>query len=242
MERVDLDAARPAVSPPWMTRHAMAYDPVRRRCVFHATWLGGGASSGDTWEWDGSSWASNAVGSRPSDLIDYGFCWDGNLHRVLMFGGDFRNWGALSDTRTYGESVPAVYATAGAGCAGQNGIPALAPGTARPWIGETFTMTATGLSGIAVALLGWSDTMAGPFPLPLELTAFGMPGCRLYVSLDVQQALAPAVGRAQWSLFLPDRPSLIGLTFHQQVVTAAPGINAAGLVTSDYGSAKVGVR
>ncbi|MBK9129797.1 MAG: hypothetical protein IPM13_18740 [Phycisphaerales bacterium] len=231
----------PATSPPRRSVMALAYDPVRRRCVFYSGSAGGPVPD-DTWEWDGTTWAQN-VSPTPGIRTFYGLCWDGNQRRLLLFGG--ARAGTVvpyGDTWTYGAPVPARYVIAGTACAGANGLPALDPGTTLPWIGETLTVTATGLGGAAVGMLGWSDTMAGPFPLPQELSAFGMPGCRLYVSLDVTLPLAVSSGRANWSLFLPNRVSMVGWTVYQQVVTDAPGANPTGLVLSDYGTATVGVR
>jgi hypothetical protein len=75
--------------------HAMAYDVGRRRVVL----FGGYDSSnrlGDTWEWDGASWARRTTtGPTPRDR--HAMAYDAARGRVVLFGGD-NDGGPQGDT------------------------------------------------------------------------------------------------------------------------------------------------
>jgi hypothetical protein len=230
----------PATSPPARFDHEMAYDEVRRRIVIFS----GFTQPADTWEYDGANWTQRTIASTsPGGRYAYGFCFDPARRRTLLFGG--YQGGQRADTWTYHDVVTAQYSLSGSGCPGQNGVPSLSNvGGALPWLGETFTLQVGNLSttGLAAGILGASDTTFGSLPLPLDLAFLGMPGCRLYVSLDVVVPLTNNGGLATWSLPLPSIPHLTGARFHQQVANASPGSNALGLTTSNYGTATLGSR
>ena len=64
--------------------HAMAYDSVRGVTVL----FGGtqGAPLGDTWEWDGTSWALRST-TGPSPRYEHAMAYDSARARVVLFGG-----------------------------------------------------------------------------------------------------------------------------------------------------------
>jgi len=140
-----------------------------------------------------------------------------------------RLWLALSGTARLGlVQLVVPVTTVGAGCAGIAGVPVIAvDGTPR--IGSSVTVSVSGTAApIGVLVFGFSDTIWQGIPLPLELTAFGAPGCYLRVGLDVLFASAPP---GPVSVTLPVAPLLNGfLLFAQWAMVADP--SGLGFVTS----------
>jgi hypothetical protein len=121
----------------------------------------------------------------------------------------------------------AGYGWFGQGCAGTLGISSVAS-TNMPTIGGTLSTTVDNLEfGIAVMVLGLTNS----FPLPLDLTAFGAPGCWLRVSPDLTDTVIGAGPTVPWSFNIPNAAPLLGTQLYSQ---AAPlsSTNAFGFVTS----------
>ncbi len=77
---------------------AMAYDSSRGRAVmFGGIDIASGADLGDTWEWDGATWASLSPTNAPSPRHDHAMAYDAKRRRVVLFGGGAANNGG-SDT------------------------------------------------------------------------------------------------------------------------------------------------
>ena len=93
---------------------------------------------------------------------------------------------------------------------------------------------------VAFLLTGLSNTTSSLGPLPLDLAAFGAPGCSGRVSPDATALLVGAGNTASWSLLLPNAPSLLGTRFYQQALVVDPGRNALGGVVSDAAAATAG--
>jgi len=70
----------------------MAYDPDLNEIVLY-----GGASSSDTWTWDGIDWTQVFPTNAPHDRYAYPMVYDGAAHTVVIFGG-FSSGPALGDT------------------------------------------------------------------------------------------------------------------------------------------------
>lgn len=73
-------------SPSPRIQHAMAYDSARDRVVLFGGLDGSGHYYGDTWEWDGSSWAKKAD-TGPSPRNGSAMVYDAARGRVVLFGG-----------------------------------------------------------------------------------------------------------------------------------------------------------
>src|SRR5688572_14660643 len=74
----------------------MAYDAARERVV-----LFGGQGSiglGDTWEWDGVSWAQQNPAASPTVRQDHAMAYDAARQRVVLFGGFSNGSGVRGDT------------------------------------------------------------------------------------------------------------------------------------------------
>lgn len=191
----------------------------------------------------GIAYTSGAVGSAPSygnaDLrITCGLAkpqpfsptstspriWNGVLHYDLC---------TLGVTSGYGYLAPGCATAAGA-VPGQRLV-------ALPTMGQSFAVVFDALPhDLAFATVGWSNTLSPVGPLPLDLTPFGAPGCRLHTSLDVTQVLFGSNGQAQWSTFVPVDPALLWLRFYTQALAFDPAANAAGWVAGDAGAGVVG--
>jgi hypothetical protein len=80
---------------------------------------------------------------------------------------------------------------------------------------------------------GFSASQAGPFALPLDLAAFGAPGCELLQSTDA--ILGPSLTGSQLAFVVPNDPGLVGLTVFTQsaILDLGANPNAAGMAFSD---------
>lgn len=77
--------------PPARTQHRLVYDAHRRR---HVMFGGMGTEFGaiqntrnDTWEYDGTNWVQVVQAVAPSPRVDFGFAYDADRRRVVLFGG-----------------------------------------------------------------------------------------------------------------------------------------------------------
>lgn len=132
-------------------------------------------------------------------------------------------------------ATAACSAPVGPGCSGTNGVPTLlGRGGSVPALGASFTVDLDNLdpSG-APALLA---AALSPLVPGLELSSFGMPGCRVYVGTTATNffTLANVGGAASWTLVVPNQPSLQGHEVYMQGVVFDPGMpNAFGAVLSN---------
>ena len=152
---------------------------------------------------------------------------------TVLFGGLHQNI-RLGDTWELPSNIASTAATFGTGC----GIPALdlSPiANAGPIINTTAQAAVNNVpSPFAFVALGGSRTAIGPFPLPLSLSGFGMPGCDLLQSFDASLPTAPTgPGTATFSLPIPNLPNLMGLHLYLQGWAIAPGVNPASVIVSN---------
>ena len=75
-----------------------------------------------------------------------------------------------------------------------------------------------------------------------QLNGEGLPGCTGYVSLDLSFVLASQSGVCDWTIPIPNNPSITGFQFFVQGFVLDPGVNPAGLVASNAGAAVVGTH
>ncbi|MFO1077576.1 MAG: hypothetical protein U1E73_07605 [Planctomycetota bacterium] len=194
----------------------------------------------DTWEHDGSSWrlVNNVYGGIYPARHGFAMAEDLARQRIVAFGGQIANGSLQNDTWEYG----AHWQPFGSGCAGTAGVPQLVPG-ALPQLGAACTAQLTNLpasSGLALIAIGFSRQQWALGNLPMLLTAYGMPGCRLYTSADATRALMPGGGSAQWSWTVPSGAAFVGQPFHLQGLVLDPGVNAAGATVSNAATIVIG--
>lgn len=134
---------------------------------------------------------------------------------------------------------PAVTAL-GAGCAGSRGVPLLMAG--QPRLGATVSLSCINLqpNQFAWIVVGFSRTVWNGSPLPMDLAAYGLPGCFAHCSTDLSYGAFQTTGVLLTSLSLPPNPATLGTSFHAQAFGLDPGVNPFGGVTSNALSLTVG--
>lgn len=147
----------------------------------------------------------------------------------LLVAGDFlgvygaASFGSFQASPYLARIEPTCEATAdvlGSGCTGSAGAAVLSTDSA-PWLGSTFTATATGMPGNSIAIdIRGTSTTAVALPLATQ------PGCILWTSQPILDLLVPNSGVATSSMAIPSTQSLVGFTFRHQV--AAIGFNGVG--------------
>lgn len=134
---------------------------------------------------------------------------------------------------------PFVYEKHGKGCAGSLGDVAFTM-VLPPTTGGAFVVQIDNLPQSACFhILGLSRVTTPSGALPLDLGAFGAPGCKLHVSIDALLVLIGANNSANFGWSLPGDPAFVGMEFYQQVLAVDPGINALGASVSDGMTIKI---
>ena len=161
-----------------------------------------------------------------------------NLVRWISFPFSFSGTLYYDTAQTGGG---AGYGFFGAGCAGTLPVTNL-NATSTPVIGTTLSVDLNNLPrNLAFLLTGLSRTTSSFGPLPLDMTAFGAPGCLARVSPDAPLLLVGAGNRATFRLPIPIDLSLLGVLAFQQAVVLDPGSNALGVVFSDAAGLLLGI-
>lgn len=126
-----------------------------------------------------------------------------------------------------------VVVAAGAGCAGGAGVPVLT--ATPPRLGQDVVLAASSLlpNQFGMFMTGFSNSDWAGLPLPLDLGLIGMPGCWLRTSLDLLAIVFNTNGTTQTTLSVPADPNALGFTFWSQLLSADPGANTYGAVTSN---------
>lgn len=105
----------------------------------------------------------------------------------------------------------------GHGCAAPNNVEPRQTWTGMPLQGQNFTLSLRDAEmGVALLLLGFSDTTGPLGPLPTDLGLLGAPGCNLYTSSDAVLPHPVTTSTASQLFTLPTIPSLAGLQLHAQ--------------------------
>jgi len=224
----------------------MVFDAARGRSVLVG--LVFGLHRVETWEWDGTDWTYNPTSNRLPYLNNAAaMAYDSARARVVL-------WPELSPGNVvpyglwqYPDNRPATYSAFGSGCAGSAGVPTLQPlGTSLPWLAERFTLLFTNVPPgrpIFVFVGASRTTWYGQFPLPLDLTGAGMPGCSLYVSADYLVGLAqPILNFVTWDLDFCQCPELLGVSFYNQGFVYDPPANPMGMTATNGGAGVIGIR
>ena len=97
-------------------------------------------------------------------------------------------------------------------------------------------------SGFAYVIFGFSNTNWSGIPLPGDLSTLGLPGCTVYLSVEVAFPVLATSGKAQLAFLIPSDPSLNGLRFFNQGVAFDPPANFFGAVVTNAGSGVIGIK
>ncbi len=129
-------------------------------------------------------------------------------------------------------------------CTGAGVTPTLAPvPNSEPAGGGTFVLRIGGLGQEASASVGVvglrNDSWQG-LPLPLDLTPYGMSGCRLLVAPEWTKVRTGALLATHVTVPLPDDRSLVGQRFYVQAFPVVSGANEVNLLATNAVLAIVG--
>jgi hypothetical protein len=215
-------------------QHAMAYDIARTRTLLFGG-FGATASTPDTWEYDGATWTLVTTATTPFNTGAMSYepargC------TVLYSGANFVSTGPVWGVWEIEPLAVPSFERRGDGCAS---APMSAPNLDRkpnslPALGAVFDLYvnllpsphALLLLSLGVDLVQWNGT-----PLPMDLGAFGLPGCQLWAAPMASSLLLANNGSASVSLSIPNDASLAGVMFAAQAFVldpAAPlGLGAA---------------
>ena len=232
----------PSLSPPARSEHAMAYDTLQQRIVLFGGKDSLGKPLNDTFEWDGKTWARVKLANSPSKRMGHVMAYDVAREQVVLFGGRDSN-GMLGDTWLYSlKKIPGKYTSFGTGC-GSPAVTLSAAPASTPTIGKNFLLDSRNLpqaSTMAIMAFGASRTKFGSITLPLNLSAFGMPGCFLNQSTELLVPYPVKNGSGQFSLPIPSNTRLIAATVFAQAMIVALSANSAGLLSSNGGAILIG--
>ncbi len=133
-----------------------------------------------------------------------------------------------------------VVAQLGQGCAGTFGTPALT--ASAPELGKPVALRCANLRPGQQGLfaLGVSATIYQGLPLPLDLTALGMPGCFARTSAESLVLGMNTTGVLESTIAMPTTPSSLGFQFFVQAFSQDPLINAFGAAASNALALTVG--
>jgi hypothetical protein len=219
----------PAIGP--TLRPTMVTDPWLPRVLLN--------DPSSTWEWNGSDWQRILrIGPAPLFWDMRAYCFDEARGGLLMFTGvpGYSTW-----IHRELPGAPAQFTAVGSRCTGPSGSPALlAVNRSTPRLGRTLELQVQGLAPTALAIGVWGfDTARWQGqPLPLDLGAFGAPGCDLRVAPLCSVLLPTAAGTAHWSIAIPPQVPLIGVSFDVQ----AFGLVSGSFTASNAGHALIGPR
>ena len=112
--------------------------------------------------------------------------------------------------------------------------------TSLPWIGSTYTATATGMPalGLAFSVRGFTGTS---IPLSTILPQ-GIAGCSQLVSLDMLDLYLPTAGTVTTPFVIPNTLALANFVLHHQVVAVEldPLANITALTSTNALSLTIG--
>lgn len=156
-----------------------------------------------------------------------------------FLAGSFYDFTAQVLTVRLYSGAPDGVTTIGIGCPDATGRVPRIGCTYVPSRGQAFriNLSRTHPGRAAVLALGLSETNWNGVPLPLDLTAYGLPFCLLLTSVDATVftvTAGPASnGRAFVPMTIPSDPALAGATFHAQwLALEPPGGVSTGSVTA----------
>lgn len=131
----------------------------------------------------------------------------------------------------------------GKGCSGKAGTPSLSA-SKPPMLGEDFKIEVTQLpsTGPATLVLGVSDKTWNGILLPFNMGLIGGTGCTLLSSAEFFLPLTASGGTWSITLPLPNDPGLLLFPFFCQATGIDFSANALGMVFSNAGAGKAGIR
>ncbi|HLQ36779.1 MAG TPA: hypothetical protein VK348_03185, partial [Planctomycetota bacterium] len=218
---------------PW----GIVYDEARQRVVVYSA---SGTDNG-MWEWDGASsqWTARLDQQGPLPEWSIGMTYDLTRTQVVWINSLDMGPDVGRGTLVYEPVQAARYLPFGNRCTSSANAPDLrAAPWHLPWLGDTFAVDLTGLPPGNPPVFLVSGVQAIP---PVELSAFGLPGCFQYLQPLTAALLPTTGGAARWSVAIPNSTGLVGVSFYNQALIIDP--NAVGGATvSNAGAGTIGSR
>lgn len=153
---------------------------------------------------------------------------------TFRVGGNSLSGQPLASTNYAYDPRAGLATSFGSGCGSPALAIAMAP-SSRPSLGDEVVCTYEHApASLCFLMLGWSNTQAGPLPLPFGLWPYGMPGCLALTSSEINTAMQPASATSgAYRLALPYWPQLLGMRLYLQAWAPAPGANMSNTITSN---------
>ncbi|MFK7741258.1 MAG: hypothetical protein AB8H80_13140 [Planctomycetota bacterium] len=218
--------ASPPTGPSPRFRGAMVYDSDRSRSVY----FGGYDNTNtfdETFELLSGQWIEVNATTPPTNVTENYHAYDPQRGVTVVFGGFGSSFN--KDTWEYTGDPGGLFSLYGQPCLiGGTDEPSLS-GTS-PTIGQTLALSIGNLGtsfGVLVTL-GLSDQTFNGAPLPLDLGAFGLPGCGLLASADFTDLAPAASGSVNYALAIPFSPSLLFSSVYVQGLTLDATLNLSG--------------
>jgi len=124
---------------------------------------------------------------------------------------------------------------------GDGRVPAALRMDARPVTGQTSNFVCSGIDGSSTFFGVMAISFGSSAGLPL--TGFGMPGCFQYVALPAVTSLAGVINNTMTvPLSIPNSASFNGVNLFGQAAPLTPGLNPAGIVTSNGLCVHIGIQ
>lgn len=152
-----------------------------------------------------------------------------------LFGSgsiDARVWNGALHYTTVGDDGRGRFGFAALGCRGTQATSQLTA-TGNPMFGSTLTLAASNLPVGAMVMITGLGRYA---PTPLDLGAFGAPGCAVHAAIDASVFQAAPT----WNLAIPSATAFAGLVLFHQALVLDPQANTLGVVVSDASGLVVG--
>jgi hypothetical protein len=190
-------------------------------------------------DWDGVTWTLRLQSSVPFSvpvILPSGFAYDPAAGRCVATDSQYGTGGTFE--------IGTMHAAANLTNLGQGCTPALRLFPDLLYLGERgrASFECGTAPGPAFMAMGMSNTGWAGSPLPLDLGAFGAPGCNLRVAPDAVVLLGPVVVAMSPVLYLtvPADPRFVGRDLSMQGMVLAPTANAAGLLLSEAYALRLG--
>lgn len=176
---------------------------------------------------------------NPNGRLGHAMAYDSLRNRIVLFGG-VRYYTQLinfvrGDTWEYVEStLTAGSAPFGQGCGTPAPVLDAVPGS-RPVLGATFVAEVANATAGATAM-AWGYTGQGfqSFAtMPIPLASWGMPGCWMHTGTISLLGCSTVGAATQFSLVVPNMPSLFGVQLDLQAFTFQAGANPLQIVGSN---------
>lgn len=205
---------------------------------------------GWTSRWNIDGWRVLRVAAPAHNLTPGGaLVFDSRSRRMIAVGKGGPNDQHLKTWELDETSTPPEFRLHGTGC----GSPSTAPLTmqveptigALPYLGGWlgFRIEEVPTFQPLFFIVGFDDSNWNGLTLPLDLSSLGMTGCTLRSSIEIIDlvGIGPSARVLVHALPIPNQAGLIGLQFHLQYLSIAPGANPAGAILSNAGTGRIGL-